>query len=411
MCRKAGEDNDMPIDDGLLDRVRDQLASESGDTTPEIIAAAIREQARGVLGDADLLVALRHLQTELTGAGRLEQLLAEPDIADVLVSGPRHVWVDRGHGLQRTDITFDDESSVRRLAARLALNAGKRLDDAQPWVDGQLSNVGRRGYTVRLHAVIPPVAADGTCISLRVLRTASKDLDSLIESGAVPPDAVPLIRHIIEARLAFVVVGGTGSGKTTLLGALIGRMDRSDRIVCVEDAAELRPDHPHVVRMVARTANVEGAGEVPVRALVRQALRMRPDRIVVGEVRGAEVIDLLTALNTGHNGCAGTLHANSVSEVPARMEALAALGGMGREALHSQLGAALDVVIGVERGRDGRRGVAEIGAVRRGAGGLVSITPVWLRGSGITDTTFLGTRERAAGVLGGDLRALAGGDR
>ncbi|HMS76941.1 TadA family conjugal transfer-associated ATPase [Gordonia sp. (in: high G+C Gram-positive bacteria)] len=386
--------NSMPIDDGLLDRVRDKLAgelsnTESTDTTPEVIAAAIRAEARGVLGDADLLVALRHLQTELTGAGRLEQLLAEPDIADVLVSGPDQVWVDRGHGLQRTDIVFDDEPAVRRLAARLALNAGKRLDDAQPWVDGQLSNVGRRGYTVRLHAVIPPVAADGTCISLRVLRTASKDLRSLIESGAIAADAVPLIMHIIEARLAFVVVGGTGSGKTTLLGAMIGHMNPAERIICVEDAAELRPNHPHVVRMVARTANVEGAGEVPVRVLVRQALRMRPDRIVVGEVRGAEVIDLLTALNTGHNGCAGTLHANSVSEVPARMEALAALGGMGREALHSQLAAALDVVVGVERDRTGRRGVNEIGVVRRGADGLVTITPVWGRGTGILDGELL----------------------
>jgi pilus assembly protein CpaF len=386
--------NSMPIDDGLLDRVRDKLAgelsnTESTDTTPEVIAAAIRAEARGVLGDADLLVALRHLQTELTGAGRLEQLLAEPDIADVLVSGPDQVWVDRGHGLQRTDILFDDEPAVRRLAARLALNAGKRLDDAQPWVDGQLSNVGRRGYTVRLHAVIPPVAADGTCISLRVLRTASKDLRSLIESGAIAADAVPLIMHIIEARLAFVVVGGTGSGKTTLLGAMIGHMNPAERIICVEDAAELRPNHPHVVRMVARTANVEGAGEVPVRVLVRQALRMRPDRIVVGEVRGAEVIDLLTALNTGHNGCAGTLHANSVSEVPARMEALAALGGMGREALHSQLAAALDVVVGVERDRTGRRGVNEIGVVRRGADGLVTITPVWVRGTGILDGELL----------------------
>ena len=208
--------NPMPLDDGLLDRVRDKLAAESSDTTPEVIAAAIRAEARGVLGDADLLAALRHLQTELTGAGRLEQLLAEPDIADVLVSGPRQVWVDRGHGLQRTGIVFDDEAAVRRLAGRLALNAGKRLDDAQPWVDNQLSGVGRRGYTVRLHAVIPPVAADGTCISLRVLRTASKDLGSLIESGAVPADAVPLIMRIIDARLAFVVVGGTGSGNTAI---------------------------------------------------------------------------------------------------------------------------------------------------------------------------------------------------
>ncbi|MEE4024448.1 TadA family conjugal transfer-associated ATPase [Gordonia sp. PKS22-38] len=375
----------MTADDALLERVRDRLAADAAEPTPAVIADAIRVESRGMLGDTDLLAALRFLQTELIGAGKLEHLLAEPDIADILVVGPDHVWVDRGTGLQRTDVRFTGEAAVRRLAGRLALNAGKRLDDAQPWVDGQLSGVGRRGHTVRLHAVIPPVATDGTCISLRILRTATRDFGELVSLGAIPTEVVDVLRGILHARLAFLIVGGTGSGKTTLLGSLIGEMAQTERILCVEDALELDPPHPHVVRLVARTANVEGAGEVPVRALVRQALRMRPDRIVVGEVRGAEVIDLLTALNTGHDGCAGTLHANSTAEVPARMEALAALGGMERSALHSQLAAAVQVVLGVDRTPGGTRGLAEIGMVARGVDGLVGIRPVWFRGNGFTD--------------------------
>ncbi|WLP92542.1 TadA family conjugal transfer-associated ATPase [Gordonia sp. NB41Y] len=371
-------------DEALLERVRTRLAGAAAEPTAELIADAIRAESGGVLGDTDLLSALRYLQTELTGAGRLEELLAEPSIADILVVGPHRVWVDRGAGLELTPITFDDDAAVRRLAGRLALGAGRRLDDAQPWVDGQLSNLGRRGYTVRLHAVIPPLAADGTCLSLRVLRSTGMGFDALVASDAIPADAVAVIRTILSARLSFLIVGGTGSGKTTLLGALIGQMGDAERVLCVEDAQELTPAHPHVVRLVARTANVEGAGEVPVRVLVRQALRMRPDRIVVGEVRGAEVIDLLTALNTGHDGSGGTLHANSTAEVPARMEALAALGGMGRDALHSQLAAAVQIVLGVSRTVDGVRGLAEIGVLARGTDGLVSVVPIWLRGSGFT---------------------------
>ncbi len=370
----------------LLVRVRERLAAESADPTPQLMADAIRAESGGVLGDTDLLEALRFLQTELVGAGRLEELLADPDIADILVVGPDHVWVDRGVGLRRSDVRFDDDAAVRRLAVRLALGAGKRLDDAAPWVDGQLSNVGRRGYSVRLHAVIPPISVDGTCLSLRVLRPATQHLDELIRRDAIPAPIARTVAAVIDARLAFLIVGGTGAGKTTMLSAMLGRVDPAERILCVEDAVELAPDHPHVVRLVARTANVEGVGSVAVRDLVRQALRMRPDRIVVGEVRGAEVVDLLTALNTGHEGCAGTLHANSTTEVPARMEALAALGGMDRAALHSQLAAAVHVVIGVARDADGRRGVSEIGLVTRGSDGWVRIEPVWLRASGFTDS-------------------------
>ncbi|MEU8897630.1 TadA family conjugal transfer-associated ATPase [Nocardia sp. NPDC048505] len=364
----------------LLDRVRERLAGHTGTPDPAQVAAAIRAEAGAVLGDTDLLRALRLLQTELTGAGVLEPLLHDPRVADVLVTAPDAVWVDRGRGLEKTSITFPDEAAVRRLAQRLALSAGRRLDDAQPWVDGRLAGTEAAlgdSFGVRLHAVLAPIAHGGTCLSLRVLRPATQGLDALAASGAIPADAKLLLERIIRARLAFLVVGGTGAGKTTLLSGMLAKVDAAERIICVEDAAELAPPHPHVVRLVARTANVEGIGAVTVRDLVRQALRMRPDRIVVGEVRGAEVVDLLTALNTGHDGGAGTVHANSPREVPARLEALAALGGMPPAALHSQLAAAIHTVLHVHRRPDGTRALHEIGLVQRTPTGRVDITPAW----------------------------------
>ncbi|WP_067703885.1 TadA family conjugal transfer-associated ATPase [Nocardia jejuensis] len=367
------------LSDDLLNRVRERLADGTGDPDPGRVAAALRAEAGGVLADTDLLRALRLLQTELTGAGLLEPLLHDPEVADVLVTAPDAVWVDRGHGLCRAPVCFPDEAAVRRLAQRLALSAGRRLDDAQPWVDGRLSGSEAalgNSFGVRLHAVLSPVAHGGTCLSLRILRPASQGLDVLAASGAISADAKVLLERIIRARLAFLVVGGTGAGKTTLLSALLAKVDPAERIICVEDAAELAPPHPHVVRLVARPPNVEGAGEITVRDLVRQALRMRPDRIVVGEVRGAEVVDLLTALNTGHDGGAGTVHANSPREVPARLEALAALGGMTRDALHSQLAAAIQVILHVHRHPDGHRTLREIGLITRSTT-HVDIIPAW----------------------------------
>lgn len=329
----------------LIDRVRERLAVEQAPLHPTVVAEAIRAESGGLLGDTEVLAGMRILQSELTGAGILEPLLRLDGTTDVLVTAPDAVWVDDGNGLRRSEIGFPDEGAVRRLAQRLALAAGRRLDDSQPWVDGQLSCLGED--LVRLHAVLPPVAAAGTCISLRVLRPARQDLGALAASGAIPGPAAELLRRIIAARLAFLICGGTGSGKTTLLSAALGAVGAAERIVCVEDAPELAPRHPHVVNLVARDANIEGVGQVTVRDLVRQALRMRPDRIVVGEVRGAEVVDLLTALNTGHDGGAGTVHANSPAEVPARLEALAGLGGLDRAALHSQLAAAVLSVTGI----------------------------------------------------------------
>jgi len=329
-----------------------------------------------VASDLDVLAALRVLRQEFVGAGPLDELLRDPRTTDVLVSGPGAVWVDRGAGLQPAGVRFDDDAAVRRLAQRLALAAGRRLDDASPYVDGWLADVG-----VRLHAVLPPVAADGTCLSLRVLRPAAHDLAALRGLGTVDAVGEALLRALLAARLAFLVSGGTGTGKTTILGALLSAVDHRERIVCVEDAQELNPRHPHVVRLVSRPANIEGAGGVVLRDLVRQALRMRPDRLVVGEVRGAEVCELLSALNTGHDGGAGTVHANSAREVPARLEALAVTGGMSREALHSQLAAAVQIVLHMRRGRDGLRVLDVVGVPSR-EGAEVVVRAAWTRTGG-----------------------------
>jgi pilus assembly protein CpaF len=228
---------------------------------------------------------------------------------------------------------------------------------------------------VRLHAVLPPVSPGCTCLSFRVPTRHALTLDDWTSDGSIPLAAAQLLRQLVSARLSFVVTGGTGSGKTTLLATLLGEADPADRIVVVEDSAELRPDHPHVVRLEARVANAEGAGAIDLRALVREALRMRPDRLVVGEVRGAECVDLLAALNVGHDGGAGTLHANSPIDVPARVEALCTAGGLSRAAAHSQLAAGLRAFVHLARDRAGRRRLDSVGVPRRTATGLVEVVP------------------------------------
>ena len=352
----------------LLDAVRQHLAESGGEPTPARVAAALRAQGR-LLGDAEVLGVAAELRSELVGAGPLERLLADPEVTDVLVAAPDRVWVDRGGGLELTGVTFADAEAVRRLAQRLAAVAGRRLDDARPWVDARLPD------GTRLHAVLPPVAVGSACLSLRVVRPKAFTLDELVAAGTLPPGGQRLLRAMVEARLSFLVSGGTGTGKTTLLSALLGLVGPAERIVLAEDSAELRPDHPHVVRLETRPANQEGAGLVTRADLVRQALRMRPDRLVVGEVRGAEVADLLAALNTGHEGGCGTVHANAAAHVPARLEALGTAAGLDRTALHSQLAAALTLVVHLIRDRNGRRRVAEVHVLERDPAGLVVTVP------------------------------------
>ncbi len=266
----------------LLDAVRLHLAEHGGEPTPARVAAALRAHGR-LLGDSEVLGVVAALRSELVGAGPLEPLLADPDVTDILVNAPDQVWIDRGRGLERSGIRFADTAAVRRLAQRLATTAGRRLDDARPWVDARLPD------GTRLHAVLPPVVVGSPCLSLRVVRARAFTLGELVSAGTLDTETAVLLRAVLDARLSFMISGGTGSGKTTLLSCLLGLVDPAARIVLAEDSAELRPDHPHVVRLETRPANQEGAGHVTLRDLVRQALRMRPDRLVVGEVRGAEV--------------------------------------------------------------------------------------------------------------------------
>jgi pilus assembly protein CpaF len=353
----------------LVDAVRGRLADAGAVPTPAQVAAALRAEER-VLGDAEALALAAELHADLVGAGPLEPLLRAAGVTDVLVNGPEEVWVDTGAGLARTTVRFPDEAALRRLAQRLAATAGRRLDDAAPYVDARLPD------GTRLHAVLPPIAAGGgTCLSLRLPRRRAFTLEELVAAGAVPPAGAALLAALVAARLAFLVTGGTGTGKTTLLSCLLSLAGPDERLVLVEDSAELRPAHGHVVRLEARPPNVEGAGGVTLHDLLRQALRMRPDRLVVGEVRGAEVVTLLAALNTGHEGGCGTLHANAAADVPARLEALACAAGLSREAVHSQLAAALDVVVHLVRAPGGPRRVAEVCLLRRAADGLVGTVP------------------------------------
>jgi pilus assembly protein CpaF len=313
---------------------------------------------------------------QLAGAGALTPLLADPAVTDVLVNADE-VWVDRGSGLVRTGLRVGTPDQVRRLAQRLASAAGRRLDEGCPFVDARLPD------GTRLHAVLPPIAHAGPYLSLRTFRLRGFSLGELVAAGTVTAGGAGLLAAIVAARLAYLVTGGTGAGKTTVLSTLLGLVPRDERVVLVEDAAELRPDHPHVVALQARPSNVEGAGEVGLRTLVRQALRMRPDRLVIGECRGAEVIDLLAALNTGHEGGAGTLHANAPRDVPARLEALGLLGGVSREALHAQLAAALQVVVHLRRTPSRDRVVEQVCLlVPDGGRRMVTVAPAWHRTSG-----------------------------
>lgn len=345
----------MRADD--LAGIRRRLATLGHMPEPADVARAMRDEGL-VVSDAALMACVETLRRDSMGAGALDPLLRREGVTDVLVNGPNEVFIDRGHGLERTEVTFADDAEVRRLAARMAASAGRRFDEGAPYVDSRLPD------GTRVHAILSSVADPGTCLSLRVPARRKLTLDDWVTFGSLPAQGAALLRAVIDARLAFLVCGGTGTGKTTLLASMLAEVPGSERLLIVEDSRELDPHHSHCVRLEARAANAEGAGAVTLTDLVRQALRMRPDRIAVGEVRGAELTDLLTALNTGHEGGCGTIHANSAADVPARLTALAALGGMGPQALVAQASAALDVVICVAR-RAGRREVTGIHVVRR----------------------------------------------
>ncbi|OYN84584.1 TadA family conjugal transfer-associated ATPase [Parenemella sanctibonifatiensis] len=346
-----------------LELLRSELAELTDDPGVVDVARVLRRHGQPV-DEEGVLAAVRQLRRHSRGAGLLDDLLRLDGVTDVLVNGPEEVYLDRGQGLERCQVPFEDDAAVRQLATRIAAAAGRRLDEGSPYVDARLPD------GTRVHAILAPVADPGTCISLRV--PARRTLDLTAWAGdAAGEAAVAAVGDVVAQRASFLVTGGTGSGKTTLLSSMLALVDPGERIVVVEDSREINPRHPHLVRLEARPANAEGRGRVDLTDLIRQALRMRPDRLVVGEVRGAELTDLLTALNTGHEGGCGTVHANGVAELPARLAALGALAGWQESAVRAQALAALDVIVHVER-RGGQRRIAEIGVLTTGPGGELS---------------------------------------
>jgi len=354
----------MSLSPAMWQRARGGLAPDA------TLVADVALEESGALGSERVAASNEALAARVLGAGPLEGWLSDGAVTDLAVNGDGRVWVDRGRGMEWTGDVVE-AADARALAVRLAAAAGRRIDEASPWVDGQLPS------GARLHALLPPLVAGGPHITIRVPARRHLSLDDLEAAGMFPAAWGRVLREIVGRRLAFVVSGGTGAGKTTLLAALLGLADPSDRLLVVEDVRELHVDHPHVVRLEARPANVEGTGEVTLTTLVRQSLRMRPDRIAVGEVRGAEVRELLAALNTGHEGGCGTVHANSPEDVVARFEALGSLAGLGPVAVRAQLAAAVDVVVHVARRGSARRVETIAALFRRGGEPVVEAALSW----------------------------------
>lgn len=306
------------------------------------LAEAIHKNVRIGAGLSEQVRALTRVRSLAQGVGpELADIFTDTNITDVLINSTQ-VWVDKGQGLTHHPMRFS-EKDTRRLAIHMAAACGKRLDDASPIVDGTLPS------GIRLHAVLPPLSTSGTLISLRTSKPSGMSLATMESSGSIAPLVAHTLNTLVSGRANVIISGATGSGKTTLLAALLARIPHDQRIICIEEVNELHPDHPHVINLCERQANVQGAGAVTLSDLVRAAMRMRPDRMVLGECRGAEVRDVMTALNTGHDGGWATIHANSAFDVPARLYALGALAGMSEAAVSAQAVAAFDAIVHMKR--------------------------------------------------------------
>jgi pilus assembly protein CpaF len=358
-----------PLDE-LAEALRARLieSARSDSVRAGALAQGLEEEVRGlvereaaVLGAAEREELCERVLRLATGLGPLEPLLADPEVDEVMVNGPGAVWVERRGALSRTDVGFGGEAELMHAIERILAPLGRRVDEASPLCDARLPDGSR------VNVVIPPLSLTGPCLTIRRFRRHGFSLEDLAGNGTLDDSLAEFLACCVRARASILVSGGTGSGKTTTLGALSGALGDGERIVTIEDAAELKLRQPHVVRLEARPPNLEGRGEVTIRQLVRNALRMRPDRIIVGEVRGPEALDMLLALNTGHEGSLTTVHANSPPDALRRVETLALMAGVGlpHAAIREQLASALQLVVHQSRGRDGRRRVESVAEVVR----------------------------------------------
>ncbi|MBS1878749.1 MAG: CpaF family protein [Actinobacteria bacterium] len=340
----------------LVERRREEAAAGSGGAELSVAVGELVAAEAGVLGEADRAELVERVVRDSVGLGPLEELLADPEVEEVMVNGAECVYVERGGVVEATTVRFGDEEELRNAIERILAPLGRRVDELSPMVDARLADGSR------VNVVIPPLAIDGPALSIRRFGVRRPGPDELVELGTLSAAERDRLAAAVAARRSVLVSGGTGSGKTTLLNALSSFVAAGERVVTIEDAAELRLQQPHVVRLESRPAGVEGRGEVTIRDLLRNALRMRPDRIVIGEVRGPEALDLLTALNTGHDGALSTVHANSPADALARIETLALMAGVGlpHAAIAAQVRRGIDLVVQMERRPGGARVVSAV---------------------------------------------------
>ena len=354
--------------DVLAAELRARLLEGAGQTPGGDSRRRIRElvdATSGMLDESTRDELVDRLIEESFGLGPLEPLMTDPDVDEIMVSGLAPVWVERSGRLEATSIRFESDEALRHAIERILSPVGRRVDESQPLADARLPDGSR------VNVVIPPLALDGPSLTIRRFRRRGHSPEELVAGGTLDRELLELLADAVRARLNILVCGGTGSGKTTTLNALSSYIGAAERVVTIEDAAELRLRQPHVIRLEARPANLEGRGEISIRALVRNALRMRPDRIVVGEVRGAEALDMLGALSTGHGGSMCTIHAGSPAEALRRLETLALMAGVGlpHAAVREQVADALHLVVCQERCADGHRRITSVAEVVRVAGG------------------------------------------
>jgi pilus assembly protein CpaF len=302
------------------------------------------------------------------GHGPIEKLLADDSITEIMVNGPRDIWIERRGRLYQTGVRFSDEAHLRRIITKIAGQVGRRVDESSPMLDARLPDGSR------VNALLPPLSLSGSLLTIRKFGRERYSLDDMVRLGTLTREAVELLQACLHAELNILISGGTGSGKTTLLNAMSGEIPNDERIVTIEDAAELRLNQRHVLRLESRPANIEGEGLITIRDLVRNALRMRPDRIVVGEVRGAEALDMLQAMNTGHDGSLSTVHANSARDALSRVETMVLMAGydLPVRAIRQQLASALDLIVQLERLSDGTRRAVAITEVLRMEGDVIT---------------------------------------
>jgi pilus assembly protein CpaF len=359
--------------DELAGSLHDRLVHEAGDGDTD--ASGLEERIGRLVGvEAALLTEYergelaRRVAERAVGLGPLEPLLADPSVDEVMVNGPGAVWVERAGHIEPTAVTFGSKRELRHAIERILAPLGRRVDEATPLVDARLLDGSR------VNVIIPLLALDGPVLTIRRFRRRGFTPDDLVAAGTVSEGLRDFLASCVRARLNLLVSGGTGTGKTTLLGTLAGFIDPAERVVTVEDAAELRLTQPHVVRLESRPASLEGRGEVTIRALLRNALRMRPDRIIVGEVRGAEALDMVMAMGSGHDGSLGTIHAGSPEEALRRLETLALMADVAlpHAAVREQVAGAVDLVVQLARDHDGRRVVTGVSEVTRVAGGAAT---------------------------------------